>query len=132
MPISVKHLAELLPVAGEDTTAPEPSSLTDPLQAVAIEKLRDVNKQFCRETCLACGLHWKSWCGHDAPTWRNIYVLTACPKPVDTPIPSPGYEELYGQEALRLCRDCLLRHSCTSFMGLAWFIPDCKQFKTDN
>ena len=132
MPISVKHLAELLPVAAADTTAPEPSSLTDPLRAVAIEKPRDVNKQFCRETCPTCGFFWKSWCGFQTSTWRNTAWLSSCPKPEETLIPSPGFEERYAEAPLRLCKDCLIRHSCPSFIGLAWCLPGCPDFRKNH
>jgi len=82
--------------------------------------------------CVGCASLWKGWCAHEYPTFRNIKWIPSCPKPQDGPMLTPGLGERYGQEPLNLCRDCLVRHSCTRFIGLAWFFPDCREFTKEN
>ena len=133
MPKSMLGLVGLLPTA--DDQAPIETTEMGSIHSIENGGTGDEMPRAIKpskETCLACGFFWKSWCGFEPPTWHNTAWLSSCPKPEDTPIPSPGFEELYGQEALRRCMDCLVRSQCTRFVGLAWFIPDCKQFKTDN
>jgi hypothetical protein len=133
MPRSMKALAGLLP-----TAADEEQELTPKIEPLQTRPPKETSPQPPNayqpsgEICTTCGFHWKSWCGFESSTWQNIAHLSSCPKTEDTPIPSPGFEELYGQEALRLCKDCLMRHQCSRFVALAWCFPGCPDFKREN
>jgi len=82
--------------------------------------------------CVGCSWLWKGWCAYESPTFRNREWIPSCPKPEDAPMLNPGLEKRYGQEPLKLCRDCIVRHSCARFIGLAWFFPDCREFIKEN
>lgn len=132
MPRSMKQLAGLLPTVGDEHAegapkASHPGAIPDNQGRVGAK-----SSEAKPLGCQSCGYSWKAWCAYEAPTYRNVKWMTACPKPEDAPMPNPGLEELYGQEPLKLCRDCIVRTSCTRFIGIAWFFPGCPDFKKNN
>jgi len=88
------------------------------------------NKAGWKADCLSCEFYWKDWCAAEAPSYYSISCLSGCP--LDASASGSSLEELYGHEPLRRCMDCLLRHSCRQFQGLAWWYPDCHDFRKNN
>jgi len=128
----MKNLAGLLPTVADEHVqdapkASHPGAIPDNQGRVGA-KSSEAKPLGCR----SCGYSWKGWCAYEAPTYRNVQWNTSCPKPEDAPMLTPGLEERYGQQPLNLCMDCLVRHSCSRFIGLAWFFPECPDFTREN
>jgi len=132
MPRSMKNLIGLLPTVGDEHAADAPSS-SPPEAMTENQGLVGVKSSEAKPLdCPSCGHSWKGWCAYEAPTFRNIEWMAACPKPEDVPMRSPSLEQRYGKEPLNLCRDCIVRSACSRFMGIAWFFPGCPDFKKNN
>jgi len=132
MPRSMKNLAGLLPTVGDEHVKDAPN--TSHLGAMPDNQggVGSNSSEAKPLDCQSCGYVWKQWCAYEYPTFRNREWIPSCPKPEDVPMLNPGLEERYGQGPLNLCRDCLVRHSCTRFIGIAWCFPGCPDFKKNN
>ena len=82
--------------------------------------------------CSGCGYFWKGWCAYQAPAFRNVKFMNTCPRPEYLEMLSPVLQERYAGEPPLLCRACVVRSACSRFVGIAWFVPGCLDFKKDN